>query len=42
MDKILDIYDSGDGVHPNSKGYEKMVDAFNDLSIFEMWKSLFI
>ena len=35
MDKIMDIYNSGDGVHPNSKGYEKMVDAFNDLSIFE-------
>ena len=34
-DKIMDIYNSGDGAHPNSNGYEKMVDAFNDLSIFE-------
>lgn len=34
IDKIKDIYNSGDGAHPNSLGYKKMVDAFNDLNIF--------
>ena len=34
-EKIKDIYNSGDGVHPNSNGYKKMVEAFNDLTIFE-------
>lgn len=31
---LLSEYDSGDGIHPNRKGYKAMVDAFNDLSIF--------
>jgi len=35
IDKIMDIYNSGDGAHPNSDGYKKMVDVFNNLSIFE-------
>ena len=34
-EKIKDIYNSGDGVHLNSNGYKKMVEAFNDLTIFE-------
>ena len=34
INKIKDIYNSGDGAHPNSLGYKKMVDAFNDLNIF--------
>ena len=35
INKINDIYNSGDGVHLNSDGYKKMVEAFNDLTIFE-------
>ena len=35
IDKIIDIYNSGDGAHPNSEGYKKMVEAFNNLQIFE-------
>ena len=35
VDKIMDIYNSGDSAHPNSEGYKKMGDAFKDLSIFE-------
>ena len=34
INKIKDIYNSGDGAHPNSLGYKKMVDAFTDLNIF--------
>ena len=34
INKINDIYNSGDGVHLNSDGYKKMVEAFNDLNIF--------
>ena len=34
INKIKDIYNSGDGAHPNSLGYKKMIDAFNDLNIF--------
>ena len=34
-EKIKDIYNSGDGVHPNSNSYKKIVEAFNDLTIFE-------
>ena len=34
INKIKDIYNSGDAAHPNSLGYKKMVDAFNDLNIF--------
>lgn len=33
-DKLNNIYSSGDGVHLNSLGYEKMIEAFNDLTIF--------
>ena len=32
--QIKGEYNSGDGVHFNSLGYEKMVEAFNDLSFF--------
>ena len=32
--KIKDIYNSGDGVHFNSLGYEKMVEAFTDFTDF--------
>ena len=32
--KINNLYNSGDGVHFNSLGYEKMVEAFKDLKIF--------
>ena len=28
------IYDCGDGIHPNYKGYQKIVDCIKDLSIF--------
>ena len=34
INKIKHIYNSGDGAHPNSLGYKKMVEAFNDLNIF--------
>ena len=32
---LLSEYDSGDGIHPNSEGYKYMVNAINDLSLFE-------
>ena len=32
--KMKDIYDSGDGLHPNSEGYERMVQAIDDLDLF--------
>ena len=35
INKIKEIYNSGDGAHPNSKGYEKMTEALKYLSIFE-------
>ena len=31
---IFSIYDSGDGIHPNSQGYQKMVQAIDNLEIF--------
>ena len=31
INKIRDIYNSGDGAHPNSLGYQKMVEAFKDI-----------
>ena len=31
---ILNEYDSGDGIHPNSDGYKVMVDAIDNLSLF--------
>ena len=31
---LLDDYDSGDGIHPNSNGYKNMVNAIDDLSLF--------
>ena len=31
---LLDEYDSGDGIHPNSNGYKKMVNAIDDLTLF--------
>ena len=34
VNKVNDNYNSGDGVHFNSLGYEKMAEAFNDLSFF--------
>jgi len=34
IDKLKDIYNSGDGVHLNSLGYKKMVEAFQNLNIF--------
>ena len=34
LKKLKDEYNSGDGVHLNSLGYEKMVEAFKDLLIF--------
>ena len=34
-EKMKDLYNSGDGIHPNSEGYKKMVEAFNNLTIFE-------
>ena len=40
--KLKSIYNSGDGVHLNSLGYEKMVDAFNDLTIFNNYSFNFI
>ena len=32
--KMKDIYDSGDGLNPNSEGYERMVQAIDDLDLF--------
>ena len=32
--KIFTDYDSGDGIHPNSEGYQKMVQAIDKLDIF--------
>lgn len=32
--KMKEIYDSGDGLHPNSEGYERMVQAIDDLNLF--------
>ena len=34
INKMKDVYNSGDGAHPNSLGYKKMIEAFNDLNIF--------
>ena len=34
INKVNDNYNSGDCVHFNSLGYERMKDAFNDLTIF--------
>ena len=34
INKVNDNYNSGDCVHLNSIGYERMKDAFNDLTIF--------
>jgi lysophospholipase L1-like esterase len=34
INKVNDKYNSGDCVHLNSIGYERMKDAFNDLTIF--------
>ena len=31
---LLDEYDSGDGIHPNSNGYKNMVNAIDDLTLF--------
>ena len=42
INKLKNIYNSGDGIHPNSLGYEKMIDAFNDLSIFNNYSFNFI
>ena len=28
------LADSGDGIHPGTGGYEKMVESINDLSLF--------
>ena len=32
--KLLNIYDSVDGLHPSAEGYKKMVDAIEDLDLF--------
>ena len=32
--KMKDIYNSGDGIHPNPEGYERMVQAIDDLTLF--------
>jgi lysophospholipase L1-like esterase len=32
--RLTDIYDCGDGIHPNLKGYQKIVDCIKDLSLF--------
>ena len=32
--KLAKIYDCGDGIHPNLRGYKKMVDCIKDLSLF--------
>ena len=42
INKLKNIYNSGDGIHPNSLGYKKMIDAFNDLSIFNNYSFNFI
>ena len=42
INKLKDIYNSGDGAHLNSLGYEKMIEAFNDLSIFNNYSFNFI
>ena len=34
-DKIIEEFNSGDSAHLNSAGYKKLVEAFNDLSIFK-------
>ena len=32
--KLAKIYNCGDGIHPNLRGYQKMVDCIKDLSLF--------
>ena len=32
--KLFSIYDSGDGLHPNSQGYQRMVQAIDNLELF--------
>ena len=32
--KLAKLYNCGDGIHPNLKGYQKMVDCIKDLSLF--------
>ena len=31
---MKDIYNSGDGIHPSPEGYERMVQAIDDLTLF--------
>ena len=32
--KMMDLYDSGDGLHPSPMGYVRMVEAINNLNVF--------
>ena len=34
--KIFNLYDCGDGLHPNEEGYQRMTQAINNLDIFTL------
>ena len=34
--KIFSLYDCGDGLHPNEEGYQRMIQAINNLDIFTL------
>ena len=42
INKVKNDYNSGDGVHFNSLGYQEMIKAFNDCSIFNNYSFNFI